>query len=571
MQSLGIGLSGLRSNMAAIETVGHNIANANTEGYSRQRVELSPRKANDTGGYLIGSGVQVNTIARITDEFLEDRVRREISLLSNLSQSALAMEDVEFVINELSESALSNKMNEFFSALQDFSNNVDDNSTRVALMEQAETLSQEFHRLDSSLKDVQKSLDANLGLDVGKVNLLISEIASINGSIVSIESGGLSSSAANDLRDKRDVALRNLSEIMNIDVKAEANGAVFVTSAGQVLVSQVQSFSLEAVPYERDGEVKNRVQYSNGTAFDVQGGRLEAHIVARDVKIAGIRDSFNEMAGRFIFELNKIQATGHGINGPSVVTSEHHVFDPDISLDAVRYSFTNNTDIFKVKNGSFDIVLENVSDGSSRTYTVNVDLNGVGHETTLTDIINELNAVPNINAVINSQKKIEISSTNSNVRFTFANDSSDFLATMGINNFFTGTGSSNIAVNAEIRKNAGLISGGLTTQDGDNQNAIRMVELRNKGIFNENRLSVDEFYQTIVGNIAVESRRAKDSVVTHELIFANLSNLRDGISDVSLDEEAADLLRYQRSYQASAKFVSVINEILETLIFRLGS
>jgi len=156
VKSLGIGLSGLRTNLASIETTGHNISNANTEGYTRQRVDLSTRTPVDKGAFIVGQGVQIQTIARISDQFLEDRIRKESGALAGLKEVSSIMNEVEFNLNELSDQDLSNKFDAFFSAMHDYSNKVDDNSTRIALMEQAVSLASEFNRFDLSIAEIQK-------------------------------------------------------------------------------------------------------------------------------------------------------------------------------------------------------------------------------------------------------------------------------------------------------------------------------------------------------------------------------------------------------------------------------
>lgn len=570
IKSLGIGLSGLRTNLASIETTGHNIANANTEGYTRQRVDLSSRTPIDKGAFVVGQGVQVQTIARISDEFLEDRIRKESGAFAGLKESSSIMNEVEFNLNELSDQDLSNKFNAFFNAMHDYSNKVNDNSTRIALMEQGVSLASEFNRFDISIVEIQKKIDGKIGGDISNANLLLSKIATTNQEIVQTEKGGFSTSVANDLRDKRDTFLKHLSEIMDIDVREESNGAAYVSSAGQKLVSQSEYFELEANRLEIGGVATSVIQFATGIAFEIKGGRLEALVNSRDVKLNAIRDDFHKLAGQFIFEMNKIHSTGRGLEGLTNVESEFSIFDPDVALDVAKFSFDNNEDIFKTQNGSFDIISENISDGSKKVFTVNIDLNGVGTETTLSDVIRQMNVVPSIQAELNAQKKLQISSTNSNLQFYFANDTSNFLAAMGVNGFFSGVDASSIAVNSNLRNNPQLISGALSAEVGDNSNAVRMAELRSQLIFNSNKLTVDEYYQGLVGSIAIETNRAKELVTTHELINTNLINLKEEISGISTDEEAANLLKFQRSYQASARFVTVINDLLDTLINRLG-
>ena len=222
IKSLGIGLSSLRTNLASIETVGHNIANANTEGYSRQRVELATRLPNDNGAYVVGQGVQVSTVARIADEFLETRLRKESSAFSGFKETSNILKEVEFTLNELSDQDLSNKLSNFFNSIQDFSNNVDDNSTRMAMMEQGVSLANEFNRLDTSMSEIQTKINTKIIAEVNDANLYMEKLATINQEIVQTESGGFSTSKANDLRDKRDVYLKKLAEVIDIDVREEA-------------------------------------------------------------------------------------------------------------------------------------------------------------------------------------------------------------------------------------------------------------------------------------------------------------------------------------------------------------
>lgn len=570
LNSLGIGLSGLRSNLASIETVGHNISNANTEGYSRQRVEQTTRLPNDQGAYIIGQGTAIETVSRIVDTFLGARLRNEQSAYSGFKESSSILNEVEFSFNELSEQGLSAKLSSFFNAIHDFSNNVSDNSTRVALLEQAASLASEFNRLDTAIDDIQGKIDNSIVSDVNNANLFLSKIASINREIVRTESGGFSTAVANDLRDKREVYLKQLSEIMSIDVREEKNGAVYVTSGGQKLVSQSETFPIDTSVLEIDGDTKTVVSYADNTQFNLVGGSLQAFVNMRDVILNGVRGDLDQLAGQFIFEMNKIQANGRGTQGLTSVESDHSVIDSDVPLDVAKLNFEKNQDVFKMKSGSFDIVIENKSDGSKKIFTVNVDLNQGGEETTLNDLIRQMNVAPNLKTELNAQKKLQVTSLSPNIEFYFANDTSNVLAAVGMNSFFTGTNASDISVNNKLRKSPQLISGALSSQEGDNSNAVKFSDLVSKKNFGGNSLTLNEFYQTIVGNVAIETNRTKELVNTHDLILANLTNLREEISGVSIDDEASNLLKFQRSYQASARFVAVVSDLLDTLINRLG-
>jgi len=210
-------------------------------------------------------------------------------------------------------------------------------------------------------------------------------------------------------------------------------------------------------------------------------------------------------------------------------------------------------------------VVTNESTGLSQSTPVQVILTGVGPQAAWSGVVAQLNAVPNLKASLTNDHRIRIQSTDSNETFSFANDTSGFLAAAGLNAFFLGSQASDLAVNPELAQSPSLLAGAQSNHPGDNTNALAFTALQNLAAVNGTS-TFDEFYQSLVGNIGVQTSQSHDQLQSQTLQSQQLENQRQQVSGVNIDEEAVNMIEFQRTFQGSARFITTIDDLLNTLV-----
>lgn len=294
MSLINIGLTGINASQSALDTTGHNIVNANTPGYTRQRAETATAPSEINGGLIVGNGVQVDQISRIYDQFVYEQIRHDTSTyfeykthLSNISQvDQLFSQDETSILGE---------MNEMFNAFQTVADDPSSNGIRSTVLNDIEDLVVRFNQLYARLDEQQLVVADQMSAAVTEVNTLLENIATLNKEILS-SSGGVTAEA-NDLLDKREEAVRELSEFLDVSVVEESSGAINVyMSGGQNLVVGDTSYPLSIVDDEYDRTQKGLAVNVNNIELDVtnqlSGGILGGLV---EFKNESLSKSFNEL------------------------------------------------------------------------------------------------------------------------------------------------------------------------------------------------------------------------------------------------------------------------------------
>lgn len=634
--SLGLGLTSLNASQAALQTTGHNIANATTPGYHRQRIENVSRRPQEFGDLQIGQGVELARVRRIVDDVLNQSLRNAASDAGDLGVQRQILERVEALVNEFSDADLSTAFTEFFDSLQKLADRPEDGSTRREVVEKGSQLADIFNQFGEELRDTRETVNDDIRARVQDANRILTELADLNAQILKAENGGLDLDTANDLRDRQDLLLQELSGIVEIHTVKTSNGATQVLAGSDFLVTDVQAFTLETTQtVDRDNTIDTVRIRETGVHLTLNGGELAGLVSLRDGSLGRLIDDVNELAGQFAYELNQIHVEGSGLRRyttltsteqvaqPSVttapiaangtianVTSDISIVDPTlgafgvgsfVGLDIVMTSGPNEgqrrrvtandgagaiqfdrpfdtpltagqtfqiTSLpFVIRNGSFQIRVTNEVTAVTQTFSVAVDIDKVLPDSTLTSIAAAIDGIPGITASITNTNRLQISSDSpSTDTFSFGEDSSGFLAAIGLGTFFSGSTARSIEVNPVIDADPSLVAAGRSTAAGDNSNAAAMVALRDARVFGGGTLSAEEFLQSIVSDVGSQTASLQDRSESQELLVQQLSNQRQRLSGVNLDEEAVDLITFQRIFQASARFIGVIDELLATLI-----
>ncbi len=458
---LNMGSRALLAQQMAIEVTGHNIANVNTPGYSRQRVNMETNEPVSS----FGTGVKATEIQRIYDQFLGDQINNESQNLGRWEAQKGALERVEMVFDESSGYGLNQAMSEFWNAWQDLANNPSGHTERVTLLAKSETLATTFNMTYSDLKQIQNDMDAGIKGTIKKINLAAEQIVNLNQKIPQAE---LNNQSANDYRDERDLLLKDLSSMIDISSFEDDEGKVTVlVGNGKPLVENVNSWSLST---ETNGSDLQDIVWNDGNGNSVNitdnisGGKLKGWLEVRDVTVPDYLNRLDALAGSIIKEANDFHEDGFGLN----------------------------------------------------------DSTG--------------------------------------------------------NEFFTGTSASDIAVHQDIIDDVNNIAaaGSLAGVPGDNSNAITIANLQN-GLDHDDIVvdattyiidgeTFDDFYNSLVSDVGSSVQKATINFDHQSAMADQLDNYRESVSGVSLDEEMVNLVKFQHAYEAAAKLISTVDEMLETVI-----
>ncbi len=312
MDSFSIGISGLQAAQKSFDIIGNNVANAATEGYHRQRIELSPAYTSQVSSVLIGGGVEVKGITRLIDELLEQEILRQESLLGQISQEYATLRTVENAFGELVEgSGLSAAIDKFFSALQDLCAHPTEAIWQNQVITEAKAMTGQFRTLGEFLTALEEQIELESKNIVTQINILTSRIAELNDSI---EKQEISGGQSNNLRDQRDQCITELSKLVGIETKNREFGSVDVYVAGTPVVISATSIELEA-GLKSVGTIGISVANANNFNINVEGGSLSGLLSLRNELVSDIHDDLDNLASVLIQEINQCHVQGVGSAG----------------------------------------------------------------------------------------------------------------------------------------------------------------------------------------------------------------------------------------------------------------
>jgi flagellar hook-associated protein 1 FlgK len=550
----------LFASQVGLQVTGNNIANANTPGYIRQRPVFTPATTQLIGGLPLGLGVQVDGIIQQSDRFLTERLRGAISDLANSEAQEDAYLQLEALIGELTDTDLSTSLSTFFNSINDVLNQPEDVSVRNLAVLQGVTLTDDIRRLDSRIRDIRGNINAQIVLAADDINRLSAEVAKLNVNIVQSETGSTSSSDAVGLRDQRELALGELSKILKIRVTEQPNGSVTLFAGGDFLV-----FDGEHRPVEVEHTADRGISIAtiNLAATDspltAVAGSLAGNYAARDEILGGFVANLDELATTLTFEFNKIYSSGQGLTGLTDVRSEFTVDDESIALDQVGLPFTP-------VNGSFQVKVFNTRTGLTETTDVFVRLNGLDGDTSLEDLAESLDAIEGLAASVSPDRGLTIATESPILEFGFGSDTSHVLASLGINTFFSGTNSRDIGITEIVRSDASKFAASEGGVGEDTKIALQLAAFRDRPLDSRNGQTVSDQYEDLVSEVSQASSVTQAVSEGFRVFHRTLESQNLGLTGVSIDEEAINMIAYQRTYQASARLISTISELLNVLM-----
>ena len=446
----------LLAHQQAINIAGNNIANVNTLGYSRQKLIMASGNPQPSSIGLIGHGVDAVRVERDYDRFVGVQINTESQSLGRWQAQQQVLEGVEIHFDESTGFGLSQAISDYFNAWQALSMDPEDQIPRQMVISKGEVLANTFQQKYTAVQSVQHGIDADIKGAVVTINQLNTQIADLNQKIIDSETTGYT---ANEYRDQRDLALKELSALIDISTFEDQTGAVKVSiNGGRTLVDGVNHRDLTTRVNPTSGLLDVHWVGSDSSTVDItasiSGGKIGGWLEVRDVTLDDYLTRLNDLAVAIMQEVNTAHAAGFG------------------------------------------------KDGST------------GYD------------------------------------------------------FFTGTGAADMQVNDLLVNDLNLIAaapdaGGVP---GDAGNAVVIANLQHKQVLSGNTATFDEFFGALVGEVGNEILAVNAYYQHQSDMVTQLENYRESISGVSLDEEMVNLVKFQSAYDASAKLISIADELIQTVL-----
>lgn len=568
--SLQMAGNALQAFQIGLHVVGNNIANANTPGYVREKTIYATAPVQKLGNLTIGLGVEIAGIVQSIDKFTESRLRDAGGDRANAETQEAAYRNLEVILDSLGENNISTKLTDFFNSIQLINDNHDDIALRNLAISAGEQLTQTVNTLHRRVNIEYGNLNVRVNQIASEINNLTEEIRQLNLQIVKLEGGGASGSDAGGLRSQRGVALKRLAELANIETNEAPTGVINISLNGEFLVFEGTRRQVAVEQLNTGESVNNKIVFAeNGDQLQVNAGELSGVYEARDTILGGFLNGLDEFVGALAFEFNKVYSQGQGLEGFESVTSTYQVDDPQAALSEAGLEFTP-------RHGEFNIIVFNKETSEAETHTISIDLLGTnGSITTLESLAAQIDAISGVAASVNIDNELVIASESpADIDIRFERDSSGVLAALGINTFFTGSKANDLGVNrllldgetAGARFAAGLRSGNADGKSENGANALELAGLQDKTLSDLNGRSIGGLYDQLIDLTtqgASTTAAVADGLRTFE---GTLEAGAQAVSGVNLDEEAIDMIQLQRAYQASARFISTMTELLEILV-----
>lgn len=556
--SLNVARSALFANQLVLQTTANNVANSGRSDYSRQRVDLVASLPEMLPVGQVGTGVTVAGIRRLRDQFLDQQFTRAEQSLGEYEAEQSTLGQIEALLGEPSDEGLQASLSNFFTALTDVASYPQDYTTRRAALEQGETLASDLRRASSGLTELKRNLESEILGKVGDANDLLQEIGRLNGQIQTVVVAG---GSPNDLLDRRDQAVDAVSKLLSVSRCDRPDGTLVLslTGGGGVLVDGTTVATLGAQLSTTSDDYGVTL---GGTVVTVAGGEMAGLLHARNdtggyVKYAQGR--LDTLAATLIEQMNRIQSAGASSTGLQAVTSQYAVSDPTAPLVSAGLPFGLTVP------GSFTVFTYDTTTGAvadSATIAVTA-------ATTLNDLAAQLGSAGLSATVVGATLSLAAAAGQS---FRFAGDTTNLLPALGLNMFFTGTNASTIAVNTALRADPNLLAVGYpdpttgVVAAGDNRAALAMAGLSEQKVLGGGSASLADHYAETIGVVGARTATANRLVETQSLVTQTIQNQREQVSGVSLDEEMIELTKAQRAFEASAKLVAVVDELLDTVV-----
>lgn len=536
-----IGRSALFANKKSLEVTSQNIANINTPGYSRQEAVLSTTQPENGQPGQVGTGVKITEVRRFVDRFIEQQINSGESNLGRFQTEEKLFRRIEGVLSDTQGNGINQAFNDFFSALNDVSNNPEDTSARIALIEQSRGLAQRISATDQQFQDIRSGIDDEVVTTINDVNLLAGQISALNAEVKKAQFSGQN---ANDLRDTRQGLINELAAKIDIQTVENSNGEITIfVGSGKALVEGELSGNLRGIASaDNSGFVNVSFVSPGGTVNNINSnlvsGKLQGLVNLRDTVIPGFTDSLDQLVAGTINEINQVHSTGFGLDG----STGNNFFSP---LSPSANGLSANT-------GS-GVVSVTVSTAASLTLD-SYDLTFSGGNATLT------NRDSGTSSTVAYSDPTTITFEGLDVAISGSPAVGDLFQ---VSAHKGSAGTLSVLQTDPNRIAASSTSAGIP---GNNNTALLLAAIQNKSITALSGTTLQDSYSSLAGNIGAQSQTAQRSAALERSIKNQLSNLREEASGVSLDEEMSNIIKFQRAFEASSRIITMADELTQTLL-----
>jgi flagellar hook-associated protein 1 FlgK len=398
--ALNLGIEGLLAAQTALDTVGHNLANANTPGYSRQNVLLAAAPAVRIGNRLVGNGVRAEQVLSIRDLLVDQRILVQRSAVGRLGTTSSGLADVESLFAEPGDGSLSSKLSAFFSGVSSLSANPGDAVLRNDALRTASDLTGQFQTLYSGLQKLSTDAEAQIAAQVKQVNQLTGQIVTLNQAIGATEVDG---SKANDLRDARDETLRSLSDLIDVHVVERPNGTIDVSTQGQVLVAGTNRFDLTSTHTQADGTI---VQVKGSTQkLDPHGGSLAGLLDEVHDVLPQRMQALDTLAANLVQQVNKAHSTGVPLAGPFQSLESSYTLHDTNNNGSFDDELISQAGLpFPIQDGALVVNVTNRATGDVSTTRIPI----TASQTTVGDLVQGLRSISGLDASVSDDGKLSI-------------------------------------------------------------------------------------------------------------------------------------------------------------------
>jgi len=538
-----IGRSGIFANQLALRVASNNIANVNTPGYSRQDVIMQIANPVQLQGHYLGRGVGDVEIRRHFDNFTYYQILGQSNNYGRSYSLERGLSNIEQVFNETQGYGLLSSMQEYFNAWQDVANNPNDTAQRTALLTKAQAFVNVARQIESEIKDTLEFVNDEVGDVIKQINVLSRNIAEVNGKVMEVEAGGVA--VANVFRDQREDMMKELAELVDYDWNEDKDGTVTIVAGRRSIVAGVESYDLSTA-LNLDGD---RDVYNGGvkvTSF-IQSGELGGFISVRDDIKTNALLSLRKMVASVIQETNYLH--------------EYSLANPSYDLDGNQgTNFFSALPLFTrddtTGGSSASITAASIVDASPSVLTLDqYDINFV--DALNYEIRNHDSGALVANGAYNpAGTTLTFDGIQVVIAGAAAADDTFFVSPLQ-------TAVENFSVNLT---NGRQVAAAQSAAPGDNTNALDIISMNSSNITNLNNDSFTGYYSEIVTVTGSLTKAARDSLEYDNNLLFELRNRRDSVSGVSLDEEAANIIRYQRAFEAGARIIKLTDELMELII-----
>lgn len=398
--SLNIGLNALLTSQAALDTIGHNISNANTPGFSRQSIDLTPGRPNQLRGLQIGSGVDAEGVERTIDEFVNRRLVGQVSALRQIEARLSALGDTEAILGEPGDNGISASLENMFARFAELSSDPRDSSRRASTVASIEALAADIRGVGTQLEQTVEDIEGRLRSSADQASSLAASIADLNVQIVNTESTGTS---ANDLRDRREQALQQLSEHIGVSFFETPRGAVNVFVDGRMLVSDTSANDLSIVEGEDGGF---QVMIDGGTQpIEARSGAIGGLLAFAESTLPALRSGLDEFALNLVREVNRRHSTGTPPSGGfRGLTADLTIVDADGDGSFLDEKLDALGGAFQVEDG--ELYVHVVRDGTGETNTQRLEIDA--GSMTVGDLVDRLSGVAGLTANVDAIGRVQI-------------------------------------------------------------------------------------------------------------------------------------------------------------------